>query len=91
MIPIFILQTWLSGLFSLVLTHGWGLDTREWNYLKRDLLDRFRSRSANGRGTAQHLPMDSQVHEEPSAAVVATAASEAQCTHTRGKAVLFDG
>ena len=21
----------------IVLTHGWGLDTREWNYLKRDL------------------------------------------------------
>ena len=26
----------------IVLTHGWGLDTREWNYLKRDLSDRFR-------------------------------------------------
>ena len=26
----------------IVLTHGWGLDSREWNYLKRDLSDRFR-------------------------------------------------
>ena len=26
----------------IVLTHGWGLDTREWNYLKRDLSDSFR-------------------------------------------------
>ena len=26
----------------IVLTHGWGLDTREWNYLKRNLSDRFR-------------------------------------------------
>ena len=26
---------------SIVLTHGWGLDGREWNYLKRDFLDRF--------------------------------------------------
>src|SRR4029453_12920136 len=26
----------------IVLTHGWGLDTREWNYLKRDLSDGFR-------------------------------------------------
>jgi pimeloyl-ACP methyl ester carboxylesterase len=26
----------------VVLTHGWGLDAREWNYLKRDLSDRFR-------------------------------------------------
>jgi triacylglycerol esterase/lipase EstA (alpha/beta hydrolase family) len=26
----------------IVLTHGWGLDAREWNYLKRDLSDRFR-------------------------------------------------
>jgi hypothetical protein len=42
-------------------------------------------------GAAQHLPMDSQVHDEPSAAIVTTAASEAQCTHSRGKAVLFDG
>ena len=42
-------------------------------------------------GAAQHLPMDSQVHDEPSAAMVTTAASQAQCTHTRGKAVLFDG
>ena len=26
----------------IVLTHGWGLDSREWNYLKRDLSDDFR-------------------------------------------------
>ena len=26
----------------IVLTHGWGLDSREWNYLKQDLSDRFR-------------------------------------------------
>ena len=26
----------------IVLTHGWGLDTREWNYLKRDLSGVFR-------------------------------------------------
>lgn len=26
----------------LVLTHGWGLDNNEWNYLKRDLSERFR-------------------------------------------------
>ncbi|MGB7793074.1 MAG: alpha/beta hydrolase [Terrimicrobiaceae bacterium] len=26
----------------IVLTHGWGLDSREWNYLKRDFSDRFR-------------------------------------------------
>ena len=26
----------------IVLTHGWGLDSREWNYLKRDLSDHFR-------------------------------------------------
>jgi pimeloyl-ACP methyl ester carboxylesterase len=26
----------------IVLTHGWGLDSREWNYLKRDLSDSFR-------------------------------------------------
>ena len=26
----------------IVLTHGWGLDTREWNYLKGDLSDNFR-------------------------------------------------
>ena len=26
----------------IVLTHGWGLDSREWNYLKRELSDRFR-------------------------------------------------
>ena len=26
----------------IVLTHGWGLNSREWNYLKRDLSDRFR-------------------------------------------------
>jgi hypothetical protein len=91
MIIIFILQIWLLGLFSLGVTHGWGLDTREWNYLKRDLSDRFRSRSASGRGAAQHLPMDSQVHDERSAAIVTTAASEAQCTHTPRKAVLFDG
>jgi pimeloyl-ACP methyl ester carboxylesterase len=26
----------------IVLTHGWGLDGREWNYLKRELSDRFR-------------------------------------------------
>ena len=26
----------------IVLTHGWGLDSREWNYLKRDLSGRFR-------------------------------------------------
>jgi pimeloyl-ACP methyl ester carboxylesterase len=25
----------------IVLTHGWGLDSREWNYLKRDLAERF--------------------------------------------------
>ena len=26
----------------IVLTHGWGLDSREWNYLKRALSDHFR-------------------------------------------------
>ena len=26
----------------IILTHGWGLDSREWNYLKRDLSDHFR-------------------------------------------------
>jgi alpha/beta hydrolase family protein len=26
----------------IVLTHGWGLDTREWNYLKPNLSDSFR-------------------------------------------------
>ena len=26
----------------LVLTHGWSLDTREWNYVRRDLSGRFR-------------------------------------------------
>jgi pimeloyl-ACP methyl ester carboxylesterase len=26
----------------IILTHGWGLDSREWNYLKRDLADSFR-------------------------------------------------
>ena len=26
----------------IVLTHGWGLDSREWNYLKRDLAKDFR-------------------------------------------------
>jgi pimeloyl-ACP methyl ester carboxylesterase len=26
----------------IVLTHGWGLDSQEWNYLKRDLVDSFR-------------------------------------------------
>jgi hypothetical protein len=91
MIAIFILQIWLLGLFSLDATHGWRLDTREWNYLKRDLSDRFRSRSANRRGAAQHLPVDSQVHDEPSAAIVTTEASEAQCRHTGRKAVLFAG
>jgi pimeloyl-ACP methyl ester carboxylesterase len=27
---------------AIVLTHGWGLDSRAWNYLKRDLSDDFR-------------------------------------------------
>ena len=26
----------------IILTHGWGLDSREWNHLKRELSDRFR-------------------------------------------------
>jgi pimeloyl-ACP methyl ester carboxylesterase len=26
----------------IILTHGWGLDSREWNYLKKDLSDGFR-------------------------------------------------
>jgi pimeloyl-ACP methyl ester carboxylesterase len=26
----------------IILTHGWGLDSREWNYLKKELSDRFR-------------------------------------------------
>jgi pimeloyl-ACP methyl ester carboxylesterase len=26
----------------IILTHGWGLDSREWNHLKRDLADGFR-------------------------------------------------
>lgn len=26
----------------IVLTHGWGLHSREWNYLKRELADKFR-------------------------------------------------
>src|SRR4029077_13867841 len=74
----------------IILTHGWGLDTHEWNTSEEIFWTVFEAEVQMG-GAAQHLPMDSQVQHEPSADMVTTAASQAQCTHARGKAVLFHG